>query len=488
MSIAKFCIKHKVTTLMAVIMISIFGVVFTTQLQLALLPDVEAPAAVVMCYYSGASPQDMEELVSRPLESAVMSVAGVEEVQSVSSEGVSQLQITYADGTDLDIAATKLREQFDQLSLPDGAGDPIIVNINISDLLPSAIIALMGDDLASIQSMAVRAASGSYLPLDEYFEAEGVTPEDAYDIVVRNDEQVYSIFSDIRYNNVILINKDMLEAAGLSMPDQNWTWDDYREYAIAMTQGTGANTIYGSYIHSWGNQNLLGVYCAKPDNAFFNDDGSLTFGNPEFRDFLQFRYDLENVDKASTPLADVKALNMNYRDQFFSGKIAMLPMGTNLLSDVGNEIYAHDFVTAFAPCPLWNVDDTRYNSVGGIYYHIAKTSAHPQEAFEFLRFWTTEGVPLKAMFTSNEKGVDKMESTKAIVAGFEDLVDLDSLEALMENPDGVETYDSFAPEYQSQIETVLNEETDKFLLGSQSLDDTINNLLTRGNEIIEENQ
>ena len=81
MSIAKFCIKHKVTTLMAVIMISIFGVVFTTQLQLALLPDVEAPAAVVMCYYNGASPQDMEELVSRPLESAIMSVAGVEEGQ-----------------------------------------------------------------------------------------------------------------------------------------------------------------------------------------------------------------------------------------------------------------------------------------------------------------------------------------------------------------------------------------------------------------------
>ena len=48
-NIAKFCIKHKVTTLMAVIMISIFGVVFTTRLQLALLPDMEAPAALVMC-------------------------------------------------------------------------------------------------------------------------------------------------------------------------------------------------------------------------------------------------------------------------------------------------------------------------------------------------------------------------------------------------------------------------------------------------------
>ena len=67
-NIAKFCIKHRVTTLMAVIMISIFGVVFTTRLQLALLPDMEAPAAIVMCYFNGATPSDMEELVTRPLD------------------------------------------------------------------------------------------------------------------------------------------------------------------------------------------------------------------------------------------------------------------------------------------------------------------------------------------------------------------------------------------------------------------------------------
>lgn len=154
MSIARFCIKHKVTTLMAVIMISIFGVVFTTQLQMSLLPDMEAPAAVVMCYYNGASPSDMEELVTRPLESAIMSVPGVDGVQSTSSDGMSQVQITYVDGTDLDIAATKLREQFDMLSLPDGAMDPVIVNINISDLMPSAMVALMGDDLATVQALA----------------------------------------------------------------------------------------------------------------------------------------------------------------------------------------------------------------------------------------------------------------------------------------------------------------------------------------------
>ena len=154
MSMAKFCIRHKVTTLLAVIMIAIFGGVFTTQLQMSLLPDVEAPMAVVMCYYNGATPSDIEELVTRPLESAVMAVPGVEGVSSTSSDGVSQLQITYADGTDLDIAATKLRERFDMLSLPDGAMDPVIMNINISDLMPSAIVALMGDDLASLQALA----------------------------------------------------------------------------------------------------------------------------------------------------------------------------------------------------------------------------------------------------------------------------------------------------------------------------------------------
>ena len=154
MSTAKFCIHHKVTTLLAVIMISVFGVMFTTQLQMALLPDMEFPTAVVMCYYSGASPSDMEELVTRPLETAIMSVSGVDEVESTSSDGVSQVQITYVDGTDVDIAATKLREQFDMLSLPDGAMDPVIVNINVSDMMPTAMIALMGEDLADLQSLA----------------------------------------------------------------------------------------------------------------------------------------------------------------------------------------------------------------------------------------------------------------------------------------------------------------------------------------------
>ena len=154
MNIAKACIKHKVATLLAVIMVVIFGVLFGTRLQMALMPTMEMPMAVVMTTYVGANPSDIEELVTSPLESAIMSVSGVDEITSTSAENVSTIQITYLEGTDLDIAATKLREQFDRVSLPDDASDPIIVNINISELMPTAMIALVGDDLSQLQAKA----------------------------------------------------------------------------------------------------------------------------------------------------------------------------------------------------------------------------------------------------------------------------------------------------------------------------------------------
>ena len=152
--IAKFCIKHRVTTLLAFVIVSIFGVVYLRELQLSLLPNMEFPVAVVYCYYNGASPEDMEQLITRPLESAVMSVPGVDEVNSSSAESVTTIQIQYVDGTDTDIAATKLRERFDALSLPEDATKPVIMNINIGELMPTAYIALMGEDLASVQTLA----------------------------------------------------------------------------------------------------------------------------------------------------------------------------------------------------------------------------------------------------------------------------------------------------------------------------------------------
>ena len=106
------------------------------------------------CYYNGAGPEDIEQLVTRPLESAIMSVPGVDSVTSSSADSISTIQIMYVENTDVDIAATKLREKFDALSLPDGCGSPVILNINVSEMMPSAIVGLLGDDLAALQQQA----------------------------------------------------------------------------------------------------------------------------------------------------------------------------------------------------------------------------------------------------------------------------------------------------------------------------------------------
>lgn len=334
---------------------------------------------------------------------------------------------------------------------------------------------------------ASRVEAGSYLDLTPYFEKEGIDGKDAYNVLLEEEDgAIYGIPGEMKYN-LVLINKDMLDAAGLEVPDLDWTWDDYREYAKAMTSGSGADAVYGSYFHSWGNENLKGAGSAKQGSTYFNDDHTLTFDDPAFTDFLQFRYDLENVDKASTPLADVKALNINYRDQFFTGKIGMLSMGTFMLSDIGNDIYTHDFVTTFARMPVWEEGDPHYNVAAAQIFSVARTSEHPQEAYDFLRFWTTEGVKIKGMFVTNEKGADRMESVNAIIKDFTDKVDVEALEKIMNDPDWVDSYETFTPSYQSQIDTILTEETDRYLLGTQSLDDTVKNLMDRSQQVIDEN-
>jgi len=155
MKLVAFCIKHRVTTIMACVMITIFGVMGFSKLPLALLPDIEMPMAVVYSTYSGAGPQEVENLVTRTLESACASVSGMEELRSVSSEGSSMVMITFADGTNMDNALVDLREKVDLVKnyLPDGASAPMVMSINV-DALPVVQIALKGTSLSSLQSIA----------------------------------------------------------------------------------------------------------------------------------------------------------------------------------------------------------------------------------------------------------------------------------------------------------------------------------------------
>ena len=96
-------------------------------------------------------------------------------------------------------------------------------DMNSNDYLTKTDIMLMGGEAMDIlmapnyASYIVRAESGSYLSLDDYFTEEGTTAEDAYNVIVRVNDQTYGIPGEMKYN-LVLINKDMLDAAGLDVP------------------------------------------------------------------------------------------------------------------------------------------------------------------------------------------------------------------------------------------------------------------------------
>ena len=155
MKIAENCIKHNVMTILAYILVVVFGFYCFQSLPLALMPDMELPVAIVYSAYSGAGPEDIEQQVTRPLESACAGLAGLETLSSTSAENMSMVIVQFAYGTDLDKAMTDMRDKVDQAKsmLPEDATDPTVMSIDI-DSMPVLMVALRGSDLASLQSMA----------------------------------------------------------------------------------------------------------------------------------------------------------------------------------------------------------------------------------------------------------------------------------------------------------------------------------------------
>lgn len=155
MKFAQTFIKHHVMTILLYILVVVFGFYSFQNLTLALMPSMEVPAAVVYATYPGAGPEDIEQQVTKKLEGAVAGLSGLDTLQSTSSENMAMLVIRFTNDTDMDQAMTDLRDKVAQVKsqLPDDASDPTVMSIDI-DSMPVVQIALRGNDLASLQSIA----------------------------------------------------------------------------------------------------------------------------------------------------------------------------------------------------------------------------------------------------------------------------------------------------------------------------------------------
>ncbi|MBN2589083.1 MAG: efflux RND transporter permease subunit [Sedimentisphaerales bacterium] len=128
MKISSFSVHRPVFTIMVVLIVILLGLVSLFRLPIDLMPDISYPTLSISCSYGNAGPQEIEELITRPIEQAMSAVPGVEEVTSVSSEGSSSVRVTFSWGTDLDAAANDIRDRLDRVvrRLPEEVERPTL--------------------------------------------------------------------------------------------------------------------------------------------------------------------------------------------------------------------------------------------------------------------------------------------------------------------------------------------------------------------------
>ena len=146
MKLSRFSVHRPIFTIMIMLVIILLGLVSLSRLPIDLMPDITFPTLSVSTSYGNAAPAEIEQLVSRPIESALSAVAGVEELTSSSREGSSSIRLSFAWGTNLDEASNDIRDRLDRITgrLPDDAERPRLRKFDPS-AFPIIILGASGD-------------------------------------------------------------------------------------------------------------------------------------------------------------------------------------------------------------------------------------------------------------------------------------------------------------------------------------------------------
>jgi len=137
MILNQVALKRQVTVLTLMVFILIAGIYCYITLPRENFPDITIPYVFVTTTYEGVAPEDMEELISIPIERKLKGISDVEEIRSTSAEGISTVAVKFLPSVDIDDALQKVRDKVDQAKkdlpgdLPD---DPVLQEVNFSDL------------------------------------------------------------------------------------------------------------------------------------------------------------------------------------------------------------------------------------------------------------------------------------------------------------------------------------------------------------------
>jgi len=135
MNLSRFAVHRPVFTVMVILIVIVLGTVSLVRLPIDLMPDITYPTLTIRTSYGNASPEEIEKLITQPIEEAMSAVPGVETIYSTSSEGLSNVRISFTWGTDLDAASNDLRDRLDRVipRLPDNADRPTLFKFDLAD-------------------------------------------------------------------------------------------------------------------------------------------------------------------------------------------------------------------------------------------------------------------------------------------------------------------------------------------------------------------
>ena len=156
MKLPNFAVKRPVTIAMIVCMVLLLGGVSLSRLAIDLYPEINLPVAIVNTTYSGADPQEVEEMVTKPLEEILGTVSNVDQLTSETAEGSSMVAVWFNWGTDLDFATLQMREKIDFIKpmMPDDVSDPMVMQMDPA-MMPILQLGLSGGkDLIDLKRIA----------------------------------------------------------------------------------------------------------------------------------------------------------------------------------------------------------------------------------------------------------------------------------------------------------------------------------------------
>lgn len=147
MKLYETSVKKPVTTSLIFIAIIVLGLFSLSKLSIDQFPEIEMNTAIVLVSYPGASAEDVENNVTKVMESSLSTVSDLKKITSTSKENTAIVSVEFNWGTDLDAAVNDMRDKIEMVKsyLPDGCSNPMIMKIS-TDMMPITIISATADE------------------------------------------------------------------------------------------------------------------------------------------------------------------------------------------------------------------------------------------------------------------------------------------------------------------------------------------------------